>query len=148
MQFRTKLIAPSPDVADLVHTFYIIETDSERIEEAIPAYSAQMFVVVRGRLEITHAEGRTAQSAIVTINAPQLRSAPCVLHGPVMLVGASLTHVSWQRLSNLPADTVHDQLIPAPALLSAEQLASLEAAAAACREGRMAPDELCQHLTA
>jgi len=50
-------------------------------------------------------------------------------------------------LSNLPADSVHDQLIPAAAILAAEQIATLEAAAAACREGQIAPEALCAHLT-
>ncbi len=148
MQFQTKMIAPPADNAELVNTFYIIETEGERIEEFVPAYSAQIILMVRGQLTFTYADGSTAQSSTVTINAPQMRSARCVLEGPVLEVGASLTHVSWQRLANLPADAVHDQLIPADTVLTAEQIASLEAAATACRDGLIAPEELCTHLTA
>lgn len=147
LPFSTKIIAPPADAAGLANTFYIIETSAERIEEAIPAYSAQLLVVVRGRLDITYADGRRAQSATVSINAPQLRSAACVLEGPLLLVGASLTHASWQRLANLPADVVHDQLIPAPSILTPSQIAMLEALAADCRAGRVAPEGLCSHLT-
>jgi AraC-like DNA-binding protein len=141
------MIAPPAESAGLVNTFYIIETEGGRIEESIPAYSAQLILMVRGTVHFTFADGRTAQSSTVTINGPQMRSAACVLEGPVLQVGASLTHMSWQALANLPADLVHDQLIPAETVLTAEQIASLEAAVAACRDGQIAPEDLCAHLT-
>lgn len=147
LQFNARMIAPTPDSAGLVNTFYLIETEDAFVEEAIPAYSAQLVVVVRGKVTFTYADGSTAQSSTVFINAPQMRSACCVLEGPVLQIGASLTHTSWQRLANLPADRVHDQLIPAADILTPEQIASLETAAAACREGLIAPEALCQHLT-
>jgi AraC-like DNA-binding protein len=142
------MIAPTADAAGLVNTFYIIETDTGLIAETVPAYSAQIVLTVRGQVTFTYADGSTAQSATITINAPQMRSADCVLDGPVLQVGASLTHVAWQKLANLPADTVHDQLIPASAILTTDQIAALEAAAAACRDGRIALEELCAQLTA
>lgn len=148
LQFHTKMIPPPAEAAGLVNTFYIIETDDGPIEETVPAYSAQIFLMVRGRVTFTFADGSTAESSTVTINAPQMRSAGCVLDGPVLQVGASLTHLAWQKLANLPADKVHDQLIPASAILSTEQIAALEAATLACREGRIAPEELCAQLTA
>lgn len=147
MQFRTKMIAPPADAAGLVNTFYIIETGSGQIEEAIPAYSAQLLVMVRGQVNFTFADGSTGQSSTVCINGPQMRSARAVLDGPVLQVGASLTHTAWQRLANLPADEVHDRLIPAETVLRADQIAALETAASACREGRIAPEALCTHLT-
>lgn len=147
MQFRTQMIAPPADAAGLVNTFYIIETGSETIEEAIPAYSAQLLVMVRGKVSFTFADGSVGQSSTVFINGPQMRSARALLEGPVLQIGASLTHTAWQRLANLSADEVHDQLIPAEAVLAADQIAALEAAAAACREGRIPPEALCTHLT-
>ena len=140
------MIPPPAESAGLINTFYIIETQGGSIEETVPAYSAQLFVMVRGRVTFTYADGSTAQSSTVTINAPQMRSADSVLDGPVLQVGASLTHVAWQALANLPADKVHDQLIPASAILTAQQIASLEAAAEACREGRITPEALCMCL--
>jgi AraC-like DNA-binding protein len=145
--FRTKMIAPKADAAALVHTFYTIETAAGRIEEAIPAYSAQLLVMVRGRVHFTFADGSTGTSSTVFINTPQMRSARAVLEGPVLQIGASLTHAAWQRLANLPADEVHDRLLPAEAVLSAGQIAMLEAAAADCREGRIAPEDLCAVLS-
>ncbi|WP_066528362.1 helix-turn-helix domain-containing protein [Erythrobacter sp. CCH5-A1] len=141
------MIAPRADATDLVHTFYTIETGGGRIEEAVPAYSAQLLVMVRGRVHFTFADGTTGTSSTVFFNAPQMRSARAVLEGPVLQVGASLTHAAWQRLANLPADEVHDRLLPAEAVLTADQIAALEAAAAACREGQIAPEDLCTVLT-
>ena len=148
MPFRTKLIAPTAELAGLVNTFYIIETDAERIAEAIPAYSAQLIVVVRGALAFTYADGRTARSATVTLNAPLLRSAACSLEGPVTLVGVSFAHASWQAFANLPADEVHDQLVDANAVMTHEQIKRLTTAARACAEGRIPPEALCPHLGA
>ena len=148
MQFRSKVIVPPADRAGLINTFYIIETGAPLVEEPVPAYSAQIVIVVRGQARFTYAGGQSATSSTITINAPQMRAARCLLEGPVLQVGASLTHVGWQRLAGLPADKVHDQLIPAAAVFTPDQIATLEAAAAACRDGRLAPEELCAPLAA
>lgn len=147
VQFHTRMITPPAEAAGLVNAFYIIETGSDPIEEAIPAYAAQLLVMVRGRVRFTFADGSSGVSSSVFINAPQMRSARAVLEGPVLQIGASLTHVAWQRLSNLPADAVHDRLIPAGSVLMPEQIAALEATAAACREGRSRPEDVCTALT-
>lgn len=146
MTFRTRLIAPPVDVAAHVHTFYHIETDEALIEETIPAYSAQLLLVVQGSLVMTYSDGSTARSSTVTINAPQMRSASCMIEGPVMLVGASLTHIGWQRLANMPADRVHDRLIPAESVLAPHQIAALEEAAATFGKGQVPPEALCAAL--
>lgn len=148
LQFQSKIITPPAENAGLINAFYIIETGEGLIEEPVPAYSAQLIVMVRGRLKFTFADGSTAQSSTVFINGPQMRSARCVIEGPALQVGASLTHMAWQRLSNLPADVVHDQLVPAAAVLTPDQISTLETAAAACRAGRIAPEDLCDALTA
>lgn len=146
MQFRTKLIAPPAALAGLVNTFYIIETEAGQIMETIPAYSAQLIVVARGAFAITYADGRVARTTPVTINAPQLRSAAVAIEGPAVIVGASFTHTSWQAFANLPADEVHDRLIPASAVMTLEQIERLTATAQACADGRIAPEALCAPL--
>lgn len=148
MQFRSRVIAPPAEVAGLINTFYVIETAEERVAEPVPAYSAQLVIMVRGQTRFTFADGQTAASSTITINAPQMRAAQCVIEGPALQIGASLTHIGWQRLAGLPADAVHDQLIPAEAVLTPDQITMLENAAAACRAGRIAPEELCAPLAA
>lgn len=141
------MIAPPADAAALVHTFYTIETGEGRVEEAVPAYSAQLLVMVRGKVHFTFEGGTTGESSTVFVNAPQMHSARAVLEGPVLQIGASLTHTAWQKLSNLPADEVHDRLLPAEAVLSADQISAIKTAAAACRAGQITPEEMCTALT-
>ncbi|MFO6446527.1 helix-turn-helix domain-containing protein [Erythrobacter sp. NE805] len=142
------MIPPPASLARSVHTFYVIETGAAPVEETVPAYSAQLIVMVRGSVAFTFADGRTGCSSRVFVNAPQLRSANSVLEGPVLQIGASLTHAAWQRLSNLPADVVHDRLISAEAILAPERIAALEAAAEACDAGRIGPEAVCAELAA
>ncbi len=146
MQFRYAMIAPEPSLARRVNTFYVIETEAGRVEEIIPAYSAQVLLVVRGKLAITFADGSVGRSGGITINAPQLRAAPCVLEGPALLIGASLTPIGWQALANCAVDEVHDQLLPAEALLTGEQIAQFHNAVAAGLAGEAKPADLCASL--
>ena len=148
LQFRYRLIAPPSACAKAINTFYVIETDAEEVEEVLPAYSAQLVLIVRGQLRLTYAEGRTAQLAGIAFNAPQLRSSACLLQGPLTLVGVSFTPTGWQALANLPADEMHDRPIPAAAVLSAEQISALETYMAAVAAGSATPESLCERLAA
>lgn len=143
MQFKLAIVEPPAGIAALVNTFYVIETLEARVEEVVPAYSAQLVVMIRGRLTIERPGDAPVEPGGVAINAPQLGTAPCVLEGPALLVGASLTQIGWQALANLPADRVHDRLLPAETLFSAQQIAALRAAADKCAAGRLAADNLC-----
>lgn len=140
------MIAPPANVAAWVNMFYIIETLSGRVEETLPALSGQIVLRVRGQMRITFATGRAEDFSTVTLNAPQLRSAACTTDGPVMLIGASLTPLGWHALANLPADEVHDQLVPSAAVLRPEQITMLEAAAQACRAGCCSPEDVIADL--
>jgi len=144
--FHFELIASEGGLAERINSFYVIETRAERIDEILPAYSAQVLVIVRGSLTLAYADGEVGRSQSVVINAPQLSCAPCVLEGPVTLVGASLTPIGWQALANLPVDAVHDRMLQAETILSADQIAMLEHAAAACRAGDNSLRDLCTQL--
>ena len=102
------MIAPPPEAAALVHTFYTIDTAAGRIEEAIPAYSAQLIVMVRGTVHFTFDDGSTGISASVFINAPQMRSARAVLEVrsrdvPFMLEdGQIVGRLVYERMSAPP----------------------------------------------
>lgn len=146
VQFTLQIVAPPAGLAARINTFYVIQTDEARIEEIVPAYSAQLLMVAGGSLTLAYADGSEGRAESVAINAPLLRAAPCVLEGPTTIVGASLTHLGWQALANLPADKVHDRMIPAADILAPEQAARLAEAAAACAAGRIAPRDLCAPL--
>jgi AraC-like DNA-binding protein len=148
VQFRYAMIAPEVSLARLINIFYVLETDEAQVEEIVPAYSAQLLLVVRGQLTMTYADGSRGQARAIAFNAPQLRAAPCLLEGPATVIGASLTPLGWQSLANRPVDEMHDCLLPADALLSAEQMAELEAAVTAFRNGKLEPAALCQSIGA
>ncbi|WP_086618185.1 helix-turn-helix transcriptional regulator [Erythrobacter tepidarius] len=148
MQFELEIIAPPPEAAAPVNTFYVIETQDARIEEIVPAYSAQLVVMIRGRLIFDRPDDAPVAAGRVAINAPQLGIAPCVLEGPALLVGASLTQAGWQAIANLPADIVHDRLLPADTVLSVADIRKLEAMAADCAAGRRTVRDLCAELAA
>lgn len=140
------MIAPPASLAAWVNTFYIVETGPGRIEETMPAFTAQLMVLVRGSARIVFPAGQSGDFGRVTFNAPQLRSAAAVLEGPALVVGASFSPLGWQALSNLAADKVHDRLVPAKAVLRPQQIARLEQAAEECAAGRLAPAALCDAL--
>lgn len=142
VQFKLEIIAPPAELAGLINTFYVIETAEPTIEEVVPAYSAQLIVMIRGSLVIHELDGVAQRAQGIAINAPQLKSTDCVLEGPVMLIGASLTALGWQALSNLPADEVHDRLLPPETIFTDTQIAALETAAAACAAGRITARDL------
>ncbi len=146
MKFSFEIIAPPADLAGWINTFYVIETQDEQIDEIVPAYSAQMVVVVRGSLVMAHDGAAPQRAEGLAINAPQLKAAPCVLEGPTLLIGASLTPLGWQALANRPADAVHDQLLPAAGILTEVQIATLEHAAAQFAAGQMTASAVCAQM--
>lgn len=146
MQFKLDIIAPPEELSGWINTFYAIETDEARIEEIVPAYSAQLLVMVRGRLVIDRAGDAPLRAGAVACNAPQLGTAPCVLEGPAVLVGASFTQLGWQAFANSPADTVHDRLLAADTILSPTEVKRLEVMAADCAAGHIAVRDLCAAL--
>jgi AraC-like DNA-binding protein len=148
VRFKLDIIAAPPEAAATINTFYAIATEDARIEEIIPAYSAQLVVMIRGRLMIERDGDAPIGPCRVAINAPQFGATPCTIEGPALLIGASLTQVGWQALANLPADRVHDRLLGADTILAADEIAALEAAAAECAAGRLAVGDLCAQIAA
>lgn len=146
MQFKLQIIAPPAELAKWVNTFYVIETEEARIGEVVPAYSAQLVVMIRGQLVIERDGDAPLAAGTVACNAPQLGAASCVLEGPAMLVGASFTQLGWQAFANLPADIVHDRLLPPATIFAADEVARIEAMAADCAAGRTSVRELCDGL--
>jgi AraC-like DNA-binding protein len=147
VSFRFEIIAPPAELAGWINTFYVIETEDAQITEIVPAYSAQLVVIVRGGLVLDDVDGVPQRAATITINAPQLKAAPCVLEGPALVIGASLTPVGWQALANLPADEVHNRLLPPATILSEPEIAMLEGAAAQCRAGLITAAEICPRIS-
>ena len=136
-------IAPPRDLADLVHSFFVHRLGRGRLENMMPAYSAQIFVFVEGSGEIHFPENGVGRSTGITLNAPMLSAAPLILEGPVLNVGASFTPLGWATFCGLPADEVHDRALDAATVIEPERLADLQEALIRCRNGTMSARNLC-----
>lgn len=148
VQFRFEIFAPPAELAGWINIFYLIETPEPQIREIVPAYSAQLVVMARGEVVIEHSAERPLRGGEVAFNAPQLGAAPCVLRGPALVVGASLTPLGWQALANRPADLLHDTLLPAAEVCGPGPAAALAEAAREFAEGRICPDTMRDRMAA
>lgn len=127
--FRFEFIPPGEGVGELVNTFFVLHTDPGRIEEVLPAYSAQMLIFLSGRGTLHFNEGAESPSGRVFISAPLMQATPFTLEGPACAVGLSFTHLGWARFAGLPADEVHDTLLDPTELFDAQTSNRLEALA-------------------
>lgn len=139
-------LAPSPDMAHIINSLFVLRLDAERLDDCLPAYSAQFFSFVQGRGEVHFPQGDVGVSTDFTLNAPMLRAAPMVLYGPVCNVGASFTPLGWAAFSGLAADKVHDTSFCATTLIEPVHLAPLEEALEQCRAGALTPHQYARSL--
>ncbi|MEL6485725.1 MAG: helix-turn-helix domain-containing protein [Pseudomonadota bacterium] len=139
-------IEPSSDMADLVHTLFVMRTGEGATEDVMPAYSAQLVSFVEGAGSIHFPDGPIGHSSDVTLNAPLLKAAPMLLEGPVINVGASFTPLGWAAFSGLDADKAHDCTFDASTIIAPEPYAQLREALAHCRAGAITPDEYCRAI--
>lgn len=133
--FEFELIAAPDDLADLVNTFFTIRTEPGRIEEVMPAYSAQVIVYIDGSGTLIAEDGTTYRSETVSCMAPLMRAVPFTVEGPARLVGASLTPIGWQCLSRMPADEVNNCTVPASNVFDEDMIARVSQLASGDGEG-------------
>ena len=133
--FEFQLVAAPADLAELVNTFFVIETHRGRIDEILPAYSAQFLIYVSGNGSLRPANGPAYQSETVNLTAPLLSAVPCTIYGPARIVGASLTPLGWQCLANMPADEVNNCAVQSSRVLSRSELERFESLVQGARDG-------------
>jgi AraC-like DNA-binding protein len=139
-------IAPPRDLVDLVHTFYITRVDPGRHEDMMPAYSAQLIIVLQGSSAIFYPDREVGQSGRITFNAPMLAAAPMVFDGPFVAVNASLSALGWAALARLPVNEMHDCAFEARERIGEAELAPLAEAAARARAGEIEPRALIPYV--
>ncbi len=144
--FQIRWIRPAPDLADYVNSVFVLSSDEGLRETVMPAYSAQLFILERGRAWIHYAHGGIGQSSGIGFTAPLLRAAPMVIEGPLTAIGVSFTPLGWAMISNLPVAQVHDTTLDAGQVLSAEHLARLDIALAELRAGVLDESGVCDAI--
>ena len=120
LPFIFEFVAPPDDLKSRVNTFFVVHTDAGRIDEVMPAYSAQLFIFLRGTGAMHFADGSQTAPAPVFFNAPLLRASPFSLEGPVCCAGMSLTPLGWASWTSLPVDQNHDRIVASQEALSPE----------------------------
>lgn len=127
--FHFQFVAPPEDLRDRINTFFVLHTDAGRIEEVMPAYSAQLFLFLRGSGAMRFEDGTQPAPARAFFNAPLLQAAPFSIDGPVCAAGASFTHLGWAALADLPVHLTHDQVLPPKYVVSSGHATRLESLA-------------------
>ena len=116
---------PVPDdLHELVNAFFIASVASERVEEILPAYSAQFLVFLSGSAALEDDDSGNYQTILCT--APLLEAKRFFIYGPARMVGASLTPLGWQCLGKLPVSDVNNRTVSPDELLEPEEIAQFE----------------------
>ncbi|MCK0129705.1 helix-turn-helix transcriptional regulator [Erythrobacter sp. F6033] len=145
--FGFELIPAPADCAELINTFFVATSDSKRLEEMMPAYSAQLMVYVEGSSDLCPEGDTIFESQPVTCTAPLLSATPFTLKGPTKIVGASLTPLGWHCLSGLAADEVNNCMVPSEKILEAQEIAELEGLAQESRRGSVPNEVICDAIS-
>lgn len=124
--FEFEAVAPPTELMELVHTFFVVTTRKGRIDEVLPAYSAQFTVYVTGNGTLNPPDSRVYFSETVTLTAPLMSAMPITISGPAQIVGASLTPLGWHCLSGAPADEVNNCTVPATRVLNRGEIDRIE----------------------
>lgn len=130
-------IAPPTDLTDLVHAFYAVEIGDGKIDEPIPAYSAQLLIVERGVAELEYTDGVSSRTDTLFLKAPQLSAGRVRVDGPFKAVAASLTPLGWAVLTAQPVDAVHDCEIQADKFIPTSKASDFLASAEKTSAGEM-----------
>ena len=106
-----RFLAAPADLRERVNSLFVLQTDDDHLREIMPAYSAQIYIFLRGSGAMQFASQKQRQLGPVFFITTMLEASPFVLEGPVRCVGASLSHLGWATLAGLPVDEVHDQTL-------------------------------------
>lgn len=138
---------PAPaDLQPYVNALYVFGTGRERLEECLPAYSAQLAIWVSGKAELDLPNPAIGEIGDIYFLAPQMKATPFVAHGPVHGLGVSLTAQGWAALAGRPVDECHSRQLAPDACLPEEMARRLDQLLALRREGQITDSALAEGL--
>lgn len=141
-RFRFEFVAAPEDLAPYVNTLFVFSTDEARLDDILPAYSAQLIAFGRGKARMQFDEGHVAETSEAFFVTPMQKAAAFSMAGPARACGVSLTAQGWAAISGLPVDRFGHRKMEAAEILDAS--AAREIAAA----GRAFADEQCDAASA
>ncbi|UIP07270.1 helix-turn-helix domain-containing protein [Erythrobacter sp. SDW2] len=145
-KFRFRFIAAPADLAPYVNTLFVFETDEARLDDILPAYSAQMIAFGSGEARMQFAPGEVARSSPAFLVAPMQEAAPFAMAGPVRACGVSLTAEGWAAVAGLPVDKFGHRKMDAAEVLSRDLAEALEKAGADFAAGHIDAEAACEML--
>lgn len=134
-KFRFRFIAAPADLAPYVNTLFVFETDEERLDDILPAYSAQMIAFGCGEARMQFAPTELVRSSSAFFVTPMQQAAPFSMKGPVRACGVSLTAEGWAAVSGLPVDRFGHRKMEAAEVLGDALAGKLAATGKAYAEG-------------
>lgn len=139
---RLDYVAPPPDLAAYITTFYLFRCDEPVIRDIQPAATGQLHVYLAGEGRMFFPHGRTDAAHFVTLMAPLCAAAPFEVAGPFHTFGAVLAPLGWAALTGLDAAKSADRLLDAAEVFGAAAIAMGDAVAAlyAARPDTDGPD--------
>lgn len=145
-RFTFEFVGFPADLAPCINTLFIFRTDEDVLEDILPAYSAQFFIMPMGQAEMRFADGRVAHSCAAFFTTPLQQAAPFKMHGPGLAIGVSLNALGWAALSGIPVDQCANQVLRADQVLSAELAQQVMELSQSVSEGEIDPAGACAQM--
>lgn len=145
-KFRFRFIAAPADLAPYVNTLFVFETDEERLDDILPAYSAQMIAFGCGEARMQFAPDRVGRSSPAFFVTPMQQAAPFSMIGPLRACGASLTAEGWAAVAGLPVDRYGHRKMEAGDVVGPELAAGLATTGHDFAAGRCDAEQACARL--
>ena len=120
---------PAPaDLAPYVNSLYVWRSEPGDLNDALPAYSAQMASFAEGEARMAFDDGQIGETSDSFFLAPLCQARQFHVRGPAVLFGVSINFRGWAALSGLSVHDYHDQFLSSEVVLGetlAEEFATL-----------------------
>ena len=120
---------PAPaDLVPYVNSLYVWRSEPGDLNDALPAYSAQMASFAEGEARMAFDDGQIGETSDSFFLAPLCQARQFHVRGPAVLFGVSINFRGWAALSGLSVHDYHDQFLSSEVVLGetlAEEFATL-----------------------
>ena len=146
---RIDYLAPPPDVAPYVTTFFLMRCDEREIRDVQPAMGGTLGIFLRGgQGDVRFLDGRVEPSHRFVLLTPASAAAAIAFEGPWHAFGAALSPLGWAALTGLSAAEHANHLYDAERVLGEDFAQAAERICAGYAAGTLAPAEMVPILSA
>lgn len=141
--FRFRFVPAPDDLALYINTLFAFETDQDRFDDILPAYSAQLIAFGTGEARMQLGPDNIARSNEAFFLAPMQHAAVFTMAGPVRACGVSLTAHGWAAIAGLPVDLFGHRKLEAAEVLGAELARAVASAGRGFSSGSLEASAAC-----